>query len=257
VLGWAVLALGALAYLGALAFWPDLFARSREGSELAETQRAVAKALADSQAMRQNIAHLQVEMARLRGDVRASEDLGKGLLQRVAELEERMPQPAPAEPTAAAPGPAPKKTPESAKSAEQRQKSGAEAKAASSDRLETGSVVAPATAMAGAAAAEAGGGTPAAFGPAVVKTAQPVGIQIASGPSVESLRLMWGLLSDNHPDPLKGMQTRYVKTANKAAPGFDLVAGPIKSQAEARKLCKDLESRGVPCRVAAFAGEAL
>lgn len=259
VLGWAVLALAALLYLGTLAFWPDLLARSGEDADLAQAQRTASKALADSQALRQSVAHLQIEMARLRGDVRASEDLGKGLLQRVAALEERSPQlPAAAEPVPASTGPAIKKAAEPAKGAEQRQKpNGAEAKASSSDRLETGSVATPAAAAAIAPAADSKGGTPVAFGPASVKTAQPVGIQIASGPSVDALRQMWSLLSDTHPDPLKGMETRYRASPNTSKPGYDLVAGPIQSQAEARKVCKDLQSRGVACRVAAFAGEAL
>jgi hypothetical protein len=256
VLGWAALAVGALAYLGTLALRPDLIARSGEDVDVVQAQRTAAKALAEAQAVRQSIAQVQLEMARLRADVRASEDLGKGLLQRVATLEDRSLQPAP-EPTPVATAPAGKKAPEPAKAPEQRQKPGAEAKAPpGANRIETGSVATPAAAAAAAPAGEGGGAAPVAFGPAVVKP-QPVGLQIASAPSVDALRLMWNLLSENHPDPLKSMETRYAANANAATPGFDLVVGPIKSQAEARKVCKDLQSRGVTCRVAAFAGESL
>ena len=253
VIGWAAVAVGALAYLGTLALRPDLIAHSGEEAEVAEAQRTASKALAEALAARQSIAQVQLEMARLRADARASEDLGKGLLQRVAALEERPPQPA-AEPIPAA-APAGKKGSE-AKAPDPRLKSGVEAKVApGADRVETGSIASPAVPAAAAPAAESGA-APAAFGTAVVKP-QAFGLQIASAPSVDALRLMWSLLSENHPDPLKSMETRYAPTADKAKPGYDLVVGPIRSQADARKACKDLQSRGVTCRVATFAGEAL
>ena len=242
MLGWAALAVGALAYLGTLALRPDLIARSGEDVDVVQAQRTAAKALAEAQAVRQSIAQVQLEMARLRADVRASEDLGKGLLQRVATLEDRSLQPAP-EPTPVATAPAGKKA--RAREGGAAAEAGAEAKAPpGANRIETGSVATPAAAAAAAPAGEGGGAAPVAFGPAVVKP-QPVGLQIASAPSVDALRLMWNLLSENHPDPLKSMETRYAANANAATPGFDLVVGPIKSQAEARKVCKDLQSRGV------------
>lgn len=254
-LAWAALAVGALAYLGTLALYPDLLAHPEDNADLAQAQRTASKALAEAVAARQSIAHVQLELARLRADARASEDLGKGLLQRVATLEERALQPV-AEVTPAATAPAVKKAPEPAKAPDQRKPAGAEAKAPTSgERIETGSVATPAAAATAAPAGE-GGAAPVAFGPAVV-TPQVFGLQIASAPSVDALRLMWSLLSENHPDPLKSMETRYAASPDKAKPGYDLLVGPIKTQAEARKACKDLQSRGVTCRVATFAGETL
>jgi hypothetical protein len=255
-LGWAALAVGALAYLGTLALYPDLLAQPEDHPDLAQAQRTASKALAEALAARQSVAQVQLEMARLRADARASEDLGKGLLQRVATLEDRALPPAP-EATPAVAVPAIKKAPEPAKAPDPRKPPGAEAKApASGERIETGSVATPATAAAAAPDGQGGGTAPVAFGPAVVKP-QAFGLQIASAPSVDALRLMWNLLSDNHPDPLKSMETRYAASADKAKPGYDLVVGPLKSQADARKACKDLQSRGVACRVATFSGEAL
>jgi hypothetical protein len=96
------------------------------------------------------------------------------------------------------------------------------------------------------------------FGPAVVKHApKPMGIKLASGASVDSLRLSWSLLADKHGDALKSLEARYVTGGDAQNPNFDLVAGPIKSKAQANKVCKDLAAKGVPCTVGAFSGQAL
>ncbi len=96
------------------------------------------------------------------------------------------------------------------------------------------------------------------FGPAVVKpAAKPVGIQIATGPSVDSLRLSWSLLSDRHADTLGKLEARAVMGAGAEGDTFDLVAGPIRSSAEAKKVCATLEAKSVPCKVGDFKGEAL
>ncbi len=125
--------------------------------------------------------------------------------------------------------------------------------------IETGSLQAP-SASAVAAPAASGAAAPIAFGAPVV-TAAPrnLGVQIANGSSVDALRLSWSLLSERHADSLKTLEPRY--TSGTAADGgeqsFDLVAGPIKSEAQAKKVCKTLQSRGVACRVGNFDGNAL
>lgn len=114
--------------------------------------------------------------------------------------------------------------------------------------LETGSLNAAAKAPADAIS----------FGPAVVKAApQPMGIKISSGELADSLRLSWSLLAEKHGDTLKGLEPRYVSGGDALNPNFDLVAGPLKSKAEAAKVCKALAAKGVPCTVGAFTGEAL
>ena len=96
------------------------------------------------------------------------------------------------------------------------------------------------------------------FGPAVVKpAAKPLGVKLSSGASVDSLRLSWSLLADKHGDTLKSMQARYVTGGDPGNPTYDLVAGPVKSKAEANKVCKSLTAAGVPCTIGTFAGEAL
>lgn len=134
--------------------------------------------------------------------------------------------------------------------------------------LETGSVVNTAKPAAKAAAKaatkpDAQAAAPAAadavdFSKIVVKPeAKPVGVQISSGASVDSLRLSWSLLSDRHSEALKNLEPRFVARGDEAAPTFDLIAGPIKSRSDAQKVCKALAAKGVPCKVGDYLGEAL
>lgn len=122
--------------------------------------------------------------------------------------------------------------------------------------------VAPATARAEPAKGTAEKETAAAisFGPAVVKPApEPIGVRISNGPSLDALRLSWTLLSDRHAAQLRSLEARYVSRGTDAdgSPSFDLVAGPVKSQAEAKRICKVLAAQNVPCQIGAFGGSSL
>lgn len=102
------------------------------------------------------------------------------------------------------------------------------------------------------------GNTPIAFGPAVVtKAPEAVGIIIGSGPSVDSIRLHWTSLVDQQREPLKGLEARYITGSDNTGQVFRLVAGPIKSAGDAKKVCKSLEDSGVSCSVGKFTGNAL
>ncbi len=98
--------------------------------------------------------------------------------------------------------------------------------------------------------------TPAVAAPAAAK---PFAVQLASGGSVESLRLSWSVLSEQHGDALGALQPRYNRSAStaEAGPIFDLVAGPFKTAADARKACKTLASRGTDCKISNFGGNGL
>ena len=100
---------------------------------------------------------------------------------------------------------------------------------------------------------------PIAFGAPTVKAEpKPFAVQLASGTTIDSIRLSWSLLADQHSDALRNLQPRVTATGTEAAgQTFDLLAGPIKSAADAKKICKALAARGTDCRVAAFAGEGL
>ena len=98
------------------------------------------------------------------------------------------------------------------------------------------------------------------FGPAVVKpTPDPVGLKISNSPSLDALRLSWNLLADRHSAQLRNLEARYLIRApegDKDA-SFDLIAGPIKTQAEAKRLCKALAAKNIPCQVGTFGGNQL
>jgi hypothetical protein len=69
--------------------------------------------------------------------------------------------------------------------------------------------------------------------------------------------LSWSLLADRHGEALKNLEARYVAHGDVANPTYDLIAGPIKSKAEAQRVCKALAAKGVPCKIGDFLGEAL
>lgn len=99
---------------------------------------------------------------------------------------------------------------------------------------------------------------PISFGSAIVTraTASPVGIRLTAGPSVDALRLSWGLMSERHGVELGNLEPRYVLGGPPSAP-YALVAGPVKSSAEAKVLCDSLIRKGIPCSVDSFLGNAL
>jgi hypothetical protein len=79
-------------------------------------------------------------------------------------------------------------------------------------------------------------------------------VRLASGPSVDSLRLSWSLLSDRHKTSLKSLEPRYTGSD---ATSYQLIAGPVANAAEAQRLCLSLKARGVTCAPAEFSGDAL
>lgn len=98
-----------------------------------------------------------------------------------------------------------------------------------------------------------------AFGAPQVKPAPPApesprGVQIATGPSVDALRISWMLLSERHKEILKSYEARFVPAAGGS---YRLVAGPIDSTTAANRVCGELRARRVTCGVSAFGGEPL
>ncbi len=85
--------------------------------------------------------------------------------------------------------------------------------------------------------------------------ARPVGLLVASGPSLDSIRLSWNVLSQNHGNVLGSLEPRILPAGDGSA--FQLIAGPFASDAEAQKACSALKSRGVGCRPADYAGAPL
>ena len=96
------------------------------------------------------------------------------------------------------------------------------------------------------------------FGPAVVtRSTRPIGVRIATGPSVDSLRLSWSALADRHGPSLRKLQPRYVTGIDATGLTYDLIAGPIASADEANKVCQRLHENGVRCAIGEYTGNAL
>jgi SPOR domain len=97
------------------------------------------------------------------------------------------------------------------------------------------------------------GGLPEAA-PATVGRRQ-AGLLVASGPSLDAMRLSWSVLSQNHGGVLGPVEPRVQQAGDGSI--FQLIAGPYASDADAAKACANLRARGVTCRMAEFGGAAL
>lgn len=85
----------------------------------------------------------------------------------------------------------------------------------------------------------------------------PRGIQIATGPSVDALRISWMLLAQRHGEILQRYEPRFVASTSGSGPAYRLIAGPIDNTSTANKVCSELRARRVTCGVSAFGGEPL
>lgn len=256
VLIWAALASGSLLYLALLAMQPQLVAsflgtgqQTQAAAEASEEKRAMAEAVSEVRLLRETVDRFRDDLQELKAQVSNQSERGGDLTARVASLE--------AAAAAAAADPA-KIAADKRAAAKAPKIAAAEAAAAKKPEgaLETGSV-----AQSGAAVS---------FGPAIVtpatktaaKATAPVaskqfGVQIASGPSVDSLRLSWTLLSERHGPALRALQPRYTVGSDSAGATYDLVVGPLSSAAEATRLCQELSAMATPCSISAFTGDVL
>ncbi len=105
---------------------------------------------------------------------------------------------------------------------------------------------------------------PVLFGEAVVTPNQnsqepPLAVELATGPSVSSLRLSWNLLMERYGPTLQGLQPRYVANSPPGAvhQSYNLVAGPVTTSLEAQKICQVMRGNGLPCAISIFSGSAL
>lgn len=282
VFGWIMAGTVATGYFAILLTAPDLLEDLAPGgiyiSEPQDNQgqRAAARLASDVRALRDSIAQVQLDLSKVKTDVANQGDRERTLTAQLGALETKLSAAEsaraietatprdPSRPPAGASAPhdaietiAP--PPAADKAAPQQEASGSpqQPKLINADTLvtsvplETGSVTT-------AAKAVAKSGDAISFGPAIVRpAAKPIGVQISSGSSIDSLKLSWSLLADRHADALKNLQARYVETGDPAAPNFDLIAGPIKSKSEAARVCKALAAKNIPCKVGDFAGDAL
>lgn len=247
---WAGAALVSLLYLLLLATQPALVAGmlgagSDQTEEATATQKALDATVSEVRSLRDTIDLFRNELTEVRAQVSNQSDVTRELTSRISTLETQAAEPAKvaeAEP----------KAKETAKAKEPAAKKEAAAKKTPSKReIETGSV------------AQKSANAPISFGPPVVTPANTpppssqIGVQIATGPSVDSLRLSWTLLNERHGTRLSSLEPRYTTDGSGSERSYDLLVGPLASTDEARRLCQELSLRATPCTVSRFTGDAL
>lgn len=262
---WGIAAIAAVAYLSVVLLRPDLVAR-------VDTR---GPAVAELETLRGEVDGLRRDVADVRSMVSETASQQKVISERLATLGAPVAAPMPASDPAAPPpalrlDSAPVNGPFSPRAdagsssvapSAAAEKSIADAKVLNAKPgIETGSVKpAPSTITAPPAKTAAAPAEPPPFAaPVVTPAAKPVGVQIASGSSIDSLRLSWNLLSETHADKLKNLEPRYSLSVDNGAVVYNLMAGPVKSAADAKKMCKALAAKAIPCKIVdEFGGAAL
>lgn len=266
---WSMLGTLGLAYLGVAIFQPDLLngltPASARVEHNAETQAALMKLSADVDGLKSSMASLQLDVSSVKSDVTNQAQQTQTLGAQVTAIEDKLRL---AEAPASASAPQPQTGTDVIGAAEEApgalDMSGDHAQPQTkiinappeNSPIVTGSV--DKTAARAKPKASAANSEEISFGPAVVKPVKkPIGIELASSATVEGLRLNWGQLAQQHSDKLKRLKARYTTNGDPANPSFNLIAGPVKTKAEAIKLCKDLQAQAVSCTVGDFTGNAL
>lgn len=228
----------AAAYLVFLGVRPDLVALWRAKPDttqaaIAETKQVAERALSEIDPLKQGVGQVQAEVASLQSGLQEAAERDRAILDKVATLERAATQPAdkvaaaPAQPAAAAKKQVVAKAPEPA----------AKAAPAPAAKIETGSIEQKKAAA------------------APVKPT-PVGVLLATGPSVDSLRLSWTILNDRHADAVRALHARYVVSGKDNERTYGLVAGPLETVADAKAVCKTITEAGMQCEVSQFRGNA-
>jgi hypothetical protein len=225
----------AAAYLVFLGVRPDLVAMWRAKpneaqAALIETKRTVERALADIDPLKQGLGEMKMDVANVKAGMQEAVERDRILLEKVETLERVAAQAN--EKVAAAPAqPAAKKqtvakVPDVVTTAA----------APPAKPIETGSIEQKKAA-------------------APAKPA-PVGVLLATGPSLDALRLSWTILNDRHAATVKSLQPRYVVSGKADERTYGLVAGPLETVADAKAVCKTMTDNGMPCEVSQFRGNA-
>ena len=251
---WGLLAAIALGYLAVLAARPDiasrLILRPSEGSpDNNFAQRSLSKALAELEAAKAAIGRLEDDAKQLRAVIVALEQRGLTAEARLGALETAQKTPmavADRAPVAVKPEAERAGAPALAGPATQ---GTIEERPAKSLRESRPPRVA-------AAATVATGSIPKPAEPAAAPAGPPVGLLIASGPSLDAVRLSWQLLSETNRSVLRPYEPRYIESSTDGGL-FQLIAGPAGTREEAARACERLKARNVRCSVTAFTGQPL
>jgi hypothetical protein len=229
-----------LAYLTFVGMRPDLVAMWRAKpndaqAAIVETQRNVERALADLDPIKQGVGQMKMDVDNMKTGLQEAMERDRILLAKVETLELAATQAS--EKVGAAPAqPAAKKqvvakTPDVVPTAV----ASAAPKPAAVPAIETGSIEKKAAAPAKPA---------------------PVGVLLATGPSVDALRLSWSIINDRHGAAVKDLHPRYVVNGKADERTYGLVAGPLETVADAKAMCKTMTENGVACEVSQYRGNA-
>ena len=287
---WVVAAALATGYLALLGVKPEFFAHSSSTADivqqLVQTKRDVTRAVADLDPLRHSVGEMKLDVTNLQYAAKESAAHDAVLDERVSALETsstkrpevarigeattdsaQAPATVPPAPTrdprkaaAKAAKPAAVVAPLSAAPKNAKMINGATKQApvpSETGSIEHAAKAAPVkTAQAGAHTKTAAVAHP---GAAAVKAPAkgPVGVVLATGPSVDALKLNWTILNDRHGDAVKGLTPHYTVSGPATNRVYSLVAGPVASAEQAKSLCLTMEQKGMTCSVSAYRGSAL
>jgi hypothetical protein len=237
-LGMAALSLAYLTFVG---MRPDLVAMWRQKpndaqAAIVETQRHVERALADLDPIKQGVGEMKMEVDNMRTGMQEAMERDRLLLAKVETLERAAAQASEKVATAPAQPPAKKQAVAKAPDVVPAAVASAAPKPAAVPAIETGSIEQKKAA-------------------APVKPA-PVGVLLATGPSVDALRLSWSIINDRHGAAVKDLHPRYVVSGKADERTYGLVAGPLETVADAKAMCKTMTENGVACEVSQYRGNA-
>ncbi|MFA5958428.1 SPOR domain-containing protein [Hyphomicrobium sp.] len=247
---WTVLGVVGLGYLGIAFFAPHVLPDLSSGHQHA-TETTVMKVSADVDTVKSSLTKLELDVASIKAEVTAQAVQTQTLGSQLTALDDKI-RLAEAPPTTTTTSDAGQQQPSGtdAAPAETADMSPAPPKIINAPPrvgapIETGSV-------------NSANSKPISFGPAIVKPEpRSVGIQLATDPSIDGLRITWGALSQIHSDQLSHLKARYADLGTATNPNFGLIAGPVKSRAEAKKLCKELAAQSVSCKISEYRGAEL
>jgi hypothetical protein len=280
VMIWLAIASFALVYLTLLGLKPHMFASAGSSTadieqKIVQAKRDMQRGLADIEPLARSVGEVKMDVANLKVAVQEASDRDQVIMDRVSALESAAPkaaEPAPARPVAVPPTPKPKpsaangpapttvsgrstfsapvgpsaedlharQTQKTAKVINRGQKKASGIETGSIERKSQRAVMVP----------------PANKPKATAKRKQ-FGVILATGPSIDSLRLNWSILTDRYADAMRNLHPRYVVKGKASKRTYRLIVGPVASTDEAKNLCRDMESRGMPCKVSSFSGNAL
>ena len=84
----------------------------------------------------------------------------------------------------------------------------------------------------------------------------PIGVLVASGPSLDAVRLSWQLLIEGNKSALRSLEPRFLERGTDPTI-YQLIAGPVATREDAAKVCDRLRAKQVRCTVTTFAGNPL